>query len=54
VFSYPGLGLLTYEAVSEQDYVLMQTLFLVFTLSVIVSNLVADIVIAAIDPRIRT
>ena len=54
VFSYPGLGLLTFEAVSEQDYVLMQTLFLVFTLSVIVSNLVADIVIAAIDPRIRT
>ena len=54
VFSYPGLGLLTFEAVSEQDYVLMQTLFLVFTLSVIVSNLVADVVIAAIDPRIRT
>ncbi len=54
VFSYPGLGLLTFEAVSEQDYVLMQTLFLVFTLSVIVSNLIADIVIAAIDPRIRT
>jgi peptide/nickel transport system permease protein len=54
VFSYPGLGLLTYEAVTEQDFVLMQALFLVFTLSVIASNIVADIVIAAIDPRIRT
>jgi peptide/nickel transport system permease protein len=54
VFSYPGLGLLSYEAVSEQDYVLMQTLFLVFTFSVIVSNVIADIVIAAVDPRIRT
>jgi peptide/nickel transport system permease protein len=54
VFSYPGLGLLTYEAINEQDYVLMQALFLVFTLSVIVSNIVADIMIAVIDPRIRT
>lgn len=54
VFSYPGLGLLTFEAVSEQDYVLMQALFLVFTLSVIASNIIADIVIAIIDPRIRT
>lgn len=53
VFSYPGLGLLTYEAVSEQDYVLMQALFLVFTLSVIASNIVADIMIAVIDPRTR-
>ncbi|MBA2531953.1 MAG: ABC transporter permease [Nocardioidaceae bacterium] len=54
VFSYPGLGLLTFEAVSEQDYVLMQALFLVFTMSVIVFNIIADIVIAVIDPRIRT
>lgn len=54
VFSYPGLGLLTFEAVSEQDYVLMQALFLIFTFSVIVSNIIADLVIAAIDPRIRT
>ena len=54
VFSYPGLGLLTFEAVSEQDFVLMQALFLVFTVSVIVFNIVADIVIAVIDPRIRT
>ncbi|MDQ3055404.1 MAG: ABC transporter permease [Actinomycetota bacterium] len=54
VFSYPGLGLLTFEAVSEQDYVLMQALFLVFTGSVIVFNIVADILIAVIDPRIRT
>ncbi len=54
VFSYPGLGLLTYEAVTEQDFVLMQALFLLFTLSVIVFNIVADVVIALLDPRIRT
>ncbi len=54
VFSYPGLGLLTFEAITEQDFVLMQALFLVFTVSVIVSNIVADVLIAALDPRIRT
>ena len=54
VFSYPGLGLLTFEAVTEQDFVLMQALFLVITVSVIVSNIVADVIIAVIDPRVRT
>ena len=54
VFSYPGLGLLTFEAVQNQDYVLMQALFLLFTLSVIIFNIIADIVIALLDPRIRT
>ena len=54
VFSYPGLGLLTFEAVTEQDFVLMQALFLVFTLSVIVFNIIADVLIAVLDPRIRT
>ncbi len=54
VFSYPGLGLLTFEAVTEQDFVLMQALFLVFTFAVIVSNILADLLIAVLDPRIRT
>ncbi|MDQ3664197.1 MAG: ABC transporter permease [Actinomycetota bacterium] len=53
VFSYPGLGLLTFEAVTEQDFVLMQALFLVFTFAVIVSNILADLLIALLDPRIR-
>jgi len=53
VFSYPGLGLLTYEAISFLDFPLLQALFLVFTISVIVFNIVADVAIAIIDPRIR-
>ncbi|MFZ0323894.1 MAG: ABC transporter permease, partial [Actinomycetes bacterium] len=52
VFSYPGLGLLTYQAVADTDFAVMQALFLVFSLSVLFFNLVADIVIAVIDPRI--
>jgi len=54
VFSYPGLGLLTFEAITEQDFVLMQALFLVFTVSVIVFNILADVTVAVLDPRIRT
>lgn len=54
VFSYPGLGLLTWEAITENDLALMQALFLIFSLSVLFFNVVADVVIAAIDPRIRT
>ena len=53
VFSYPGLGLLTYEAISFLDFPLLQALFLLFTISVIVFNIVADVAIAIIDPRIR-
>ena len=51
VFSYPGLGLLTFEAITEQDFVLMQALFLVFTVSVIVFNIVADIADRAARPE---
>jgi len=54
VFSYPGLGLLTYEAITENDLALMQALFLIFSFSVLLFNVVADVLIAAIDPRIRT
>ncbi len=52
VFSYPGLGLLTFEAIEDKDFAVMQALFLVFSLSVLFFNMVADIVIAVIDPRI--
>ena len=53
VFSYPGLGLLTWEAVQEQDLPLLQGLFLLFSLSVLFFNVIADIAIAIVDPRIR-
>jgi len=53
VFSYPGLGLLTFQAIEEQDLPLLQALFLLFSVSVIVFNIIADIAIAMIDPRIR-
>jgi peptide/nickel transport system permease protein len=53
VFSYQGLGLLTYTAILGKDYWLLQGLFLFFTVSVIVFNLISDLVYAYLDPRVR-
>jgi peptide/nickel transport system permease protein len=53
VFSWPGLGLLSYEALRAPDYPLLQGLFLLFSAAVIVANLVADILYGYLDPRIR-
>ena len=53
VFSWPGLGLLSYEALRAPDYPLLQGLFLLFSVTVIVANLIADIVYAYLDPRVR-
>jgi peptide/nickel transport system permease protein len=53
VFSWPGLGLLSYQAIRGPDVPLLQAIFLLFSLSVVVANLVADIVVAAVDPRVR-
>jgi peptide/nickel transport system permease protein len=53
VFSYPGVGYLLFEGVSNEDYPLMQGIFLIITLAVLVANLLADLVYVALDPRTR-
>jgi peptide/nickel transport system permease protein len=52
VFSYPGIGLVTYEAVFDRDYPVLQGAFLILTLSVVAANFVADLLYFKIDPRI--
>ena len=52
IFSYPGLGYLLNQAVSNRDYSTMQGLFLIITVAVIVSNLLADLAYIKLDPRI--
>jgi peptide/nickel transport system permease protein len=54
VFSWPGLGLLTYEAIQIPDYPLLQGSLIVLAGAVIVMNVLADIVYRLIDPRVRT
>lgn len=53
VFSYPGIGFVLFNAVSSEDYPLMQGIFLVITLAVLCANLLADVGYVLLDPRIR-
>jgi peptide/nickel transport system permease protein len=54
IFSWPGLGLATYEALNGPDLPMLQGLFLVFSASVIFFNLLADLLYTYLDPRVRT
>lgn len=53
VFSYPGLGYKLLSAVQNDDYPLMQGVFLVITLAVLAANLLVDLLYQFIDPRTR-
>jgi peptide/nickel transport system permease protein len=53
VFSYPGIGLLLLNAVTSNDFPLMQAIFLVITFAVLLANVMVDVIIVAIDPRAR-
>ena len=53
VFNYPGLGRLLLDAVQNQDYFLMQGIFLTIVTMVLVANFTVDIVYMFIDPRVR-
>jgi len=53
IFSWPGLGRLTYQAIQAQDFALLEGLFLVFSAAVIVANLVADLTYSYFDPRVK-
>jgi peptide/nickel transport system permease protein len=53
VFGYPGIGLLLLNAVTSNDYPLMQAIFLVITFAVLLANLVVDMIIVVADPRAR-
>jgi len=53
VFSYQGVGLLTYSSILGKDYWVLQALFLFFSIAVIVFNLASDLVYAYLDPRVR-
>jgi peptide/nickel transport system permease protein len=53
VFNYPGVGWMLLDAVSNEDYPLMQALFLLITLAVLTAVLLADIATALLDARTR-
>ena len=53
VFAYPGLGLLVLSSIQTRDVPLLQALALLIAATYAISNLVADLSYAALDPRIR-
>jgi peptide/nickel transport system permease protein len=53
VFAWPGLGLMVYQAISDRDYPIILAVVLLSAALVVVFNLIADIVAAILDPRIR-
>jgi peptide/nickel transport system permease protein len=53
VFNYPGVGFMLLSAVDNEDYPLMQGLFLLITVGVLVAILIADVLTALLDPRTR-
>jgi peptide/nickel transport system permease protein len=53
IFSWPGIGLATYEALKGPDLPMLQGIFLVFSASMILFNLIADLLYGYLDPRVR-
>jgi len=53
LFNYPGMGRLIFDAVGARDYPVIQGIFLIVALIVVSANLLADLINARLDPRIR-
>ena len=53
VFSYPGVGTLLFNAISANDYPVIQAVTLIITVAVLVANFAVEIVYGIVDPRIR-
>jgi peptide/nickel transport system permease protein len=54
VFNWPGLGTLTVDALAARDYPVLQGIFLLLSITVVVANLIADLVYGYLDPRVRS
>jgi len=53
IFSWPGIGRLTVQAISSRDYPLLQGCILVISVSYVLVNLLTDLLYSFIDPRVR-
>ncbi|HEX3813141.1 MAG TPA: ABC transporter permease [Mycobacteriales bacterium] len=53
VFSYPGIGTLLFNAISQNDYPVIQGITLIIAIAVLGANFLVDVVYGFIDPRIR-
>jgi len=53
VFSLPGTGRLIYQSIMNDDFFLLQGTFFIISITVLAANLVADLICAWLDPRIK-
>lgn len=53
VFTYPGLGLWLWHAITYADYPVLQTQFFIIALCVIIANFIADVMYGMVDPRVK-
>jgi peptide/nickel transport system permease protein len=53
LFSWPGMGRLYYQAALQRDYPLLMAVLIISAAFIILSNLLADILYAYLDPRVR-
>ena len=54
VFNWPGLGTLTVDSLTARDYPVLQVAFLLLSITVVLANLVADLLYGLLDPRVRS
>ncbi|MEM0007868.1 MAG: ABC transporter permease [Candidatus Bathyarchaeia archaeon] len=53
VFAWPGMGSLLYKSILKQDYPVVQAIVLIITILTVICNILGDVVVAFLDPRIR-
>lgn len=53
VFSYPGIGLLTYDAVVARDFPVLMVLFFIMSAGMVIANAIADVLYSHFDPRVK-
>jgi ABC-type dipeptide/oligopeptide/nickel transport system permease component len=53
IFNWPGVGSLVFEAITKQDYAIVQTFILLSAVMFVLVNLTVDLLYAVIDPRVR-
>jgi peptide/nickel transport system permease protein len=53
MFAIPGMGRLLLQAVEQRDYPVVQGIIVIFGISIVVLNIIVDILYSVIDPRIE-
>lgn len=54
VFSYPGMGMLMYDAVLKRDYPILEASFFLLAAVTVVSNFLSDVLYMLVDPRVKS